>query len=153
VSTHNHTSAQLAEFADVITALAHQLDTRNPDLRDVVPLTGTEIAVIREIHRTPRSTPSQIAEVTGLRRSNVSTAIRALEAGGLVVRDQLAGNARSVALVPTALASESVERINAYWAGLLREVPDDLLSRAIAATSALSDISTALTRRTGTPPV
>lgn len=141
------TNAQLAELADVVTALAHQLDTRNPDLRDVVPLTGTEIAVIRQIHRAPRSTPSQIAEATGLRRSNVSTAIRALEAGGLVVRDQLAGNARSVALVPTALASESVSRINAYWAALLRDVPAELLTEAVAAASALAGISEAITAR------
>lgn len=95
------------------------------------PLTGTEIAVIRQIHRAPRATPSQIAEATGLRRSNVSTAIRALEAGGLVVRDQHAGNARSVALVPTALASESVARINAYWAALLQDVPGELLAEGI----------------------
>jgi DNA-binding MarR family transcriptional regulator len=139
------TDAQLAELADVVTALAHQLDTRSPELRDVVPLTGTEIAVIRQIHRAPRSTPSQIAEATGLRRSNVSTAIRALEAGGLVVRDQLAGNARSVALVPTARAADSVARINAYWAALLRDVPSDALAAAVAAAPALARISDAIT--------
>nr|WP_255670344.1 MarR family transcriptional regulator [Aeromicrobium wangtongii] len=116
-------------------------------MRDVVPLTGTEIAVIRQIHRAPRSTPSQIAESTGLRRSNVSTAIRALEAGGLVVREQLAGNARSVALVPTARAAESVARINAYWAALLHDVPADLLRAGVEAAPALAGISRAIVRR------
>lgn len=144
-------SAQLAELADVVTELAHQLDTRSPELRDVVPLTGTEIAVIRQVHREPRSTPSQIAEATGLRRSNVSTAIRALEAGGLVVRDQLEGNARSVALVPTAQAAASVARINAYWTSLLREVPDDVLAEAVAATPVLAAIAEAIRRRSEGP--
>jgi hypothetical protein len=45
------TPEQLAAMADVILDLAHKLDIRNPKLRDVVPLTGTEMAVIREVHR------------------------------------------------------------------------------------------------------
>ena len=140
------TSAQLAELADVVLDLAHTLDIKNPELRGVVPLTGTEIAVIRQIHRTPRATPSQIADATGLRRSNVSTAIRTLEAGGLVVREHPVGNARSVSLVPTDLASQSVARINAYWAGVLREAPEDLLADGVAATSTLARIAEAITR-------
>ena len=140
------TSAQLAALADVVLDLAHKLDIKNPELRGVVPLTGTEIAVIRQIHRTPRATPSQIADATGLRRSNVSTAIRTLEAGGLVVREHPVGNARSVSLVPTDLASQSVARINAYWAGVLREAPEDLLADGVAATSTLARIAEAITR-------
>ncbi|MRK02512.1 hypothetical protein GEV27_13385 [Aeromicrobium sp. S22] len=77
----------------------------------------------------------------------MSTAIRALEAGGLVVRDQLEGNARSVALVPTAQASTSVARINAYWTTLLREVPDDVLAEAVNATPVLAAIAEAIRRR------
>jgi hypothetical protein len=55
------TPEQLAAMADVILDLAHKLDIRNPKLRDVVPLTGTEMAVIREVHRNPHMTPSQLA--------------------------------------------------------------------------------------------
>lgn len=142
------TSAQLADLADAVLELAHQLDLRNPDLRDVVPLTGTEMAVIRQVHRAPRSTPSEIAEATGLRRSNVSTAVRALEVGGLVVREHIAGNARSVALVPTPLANDSVARINAYWATLLGDVSEELLADGIAAAPALARIAAAIARRT-----
>jgi DNA-binding MarR family transcriptional regulator len=134
-------SAQLVALADVVLDLAHQLDTRHADLRDVVPLTGTEVAVIREIHRRPRSTPSQIAEATGLQRSNVSTAIRSLVAGGLVLREQVAGNARSVALVPTELAEQSVARIHAYWTALLEQVPADVLAEGVAATPVLARIA------------
>lgn len=143
--------AALAELADVIHDLAHQLDIRHADLRDVVPLTGTEIAVIRQIHRQPGSTPSQIAEATSLHRSNVSTAVRTLEAGGLVVREQQQGNARSVTLVPTAKAAESVDRINGFWATRLESAPRDALDAATAAVEALGQIAASLGRpdRTG----
>lgn len=136
---------QLAELADVILDLAHKLDIRNPQLRDVVPLTGTEIAVIREVHRNPHSTPTQIAEATGLQRSNVSTAVRTLEAGGLVTRAQMPDNARSIALAPTTLAAESVERINQYWSEKLATAPTEALAQAVATLRALGQISTALT--------
>jgi DNA-binding MarR family transcriptional regulator len=146
VASLSPTNRQLVELADVVLDLAHRLDTRNPELRDVVPLTGTEVAVIREIHRHPRSTPSQIATATGLHRSNVSAAVRSLVAGGLVVREQVAGNARSVALVPTDRAAQSVARIHAFWTALLRQVPEELLTGAVAATSALTRLTSDLPR-------
>jgi len=136
--------ARLARLADVVHDLAHHLDIRQPELRDVVPLTGTEVAVIREIHRRPASTPSQIAEATGLQRSNVSTAVRTLEAGGLVVREQQPGNARSVSLVPTEKAAESVERINSFWAARLGVAEAADLETALGALDALSRIAATL---------
>jgi DNA-binding MarR family transcriptional regulator len=146
--THQQsTDVQLATFADVILELAHQLDLRKPELRDVVPLTGTEMAVIRQIHRTPHSTPSQVADATGLRRSNVSIAVRTLEARGLVVRTEVPGNAKSVLLVPTKLAIESINSIHAYWASLLRDAPPGLLTEAIDATEALQRLAAAVARR------
>jgi len=138
--------ARLAALADVIHDLAHQLDIRNPQLRDVVPLTGTEIAVMREIHRQPGSTPSQIAAAAGLQRSNVSTAERILEAGGLVVREQAEGNARSVRLVPTEKAAESVGRIHDFWAARLEVAPAEALEIADSALDALVRIADALGR-------
>lgn len=140
------TAAQLVALADVVLDLAHRLDIRHADLRDVVPLTGTEVAVIREIHRRPRATPSQIAEATGLQRSNVSTAVRSLVAGGLVVREQVPGNARSVALVPTERAEQSIATIYAYWTTLLEQVPDDVLTDGVAATPALARIAGSIAR-------
>lgn len=137
---------QLAAFADVVLDLAHQLDITHPDLRGVVPLTGTEIAVIREVHRTPRSTPSQIAEVTGLQRSNVSTTIRTLEAKGLVVREQSTENARSIALVPTALAAESIARIHAWWEAKLGVADPEALADALQGLDALSRLASSFRR-------
>jgi DNA-binding MarR family transcriptional regulator len=138
------TSEQLAALADVILDLAHKLDIRNPALRDVVPLTGTEVAVIREVHRHPDVTPSQLAAATGLHRSNISTAVRTLETGGLVVREQVPGDARSITLAPTARAAESVARINAYWVDRLAETPPEALAEAVAALDSLKRIAASL---------
>lgn len=143
-SSTQPTTEQLAALADVILDLAHKLDIRNPKLRDVVPLTGTEIAVIREVHRNPHVTPSQLAEATGLQRSNISTAVRTLEAGGLVVREIVPGNARSVTLVATERAAESVARINAYWAERLAQVPAEPLADAVAALDSLQQVAASL---------
>jgi DNA-binding MarR family transcriptional regulator len=122
----------------------HKLDIRNPELRDVVPLTGTEVSVIREVHRNPHVTPSQIAGATGLHRSNISTAVRTLEAGGLVVREQVPDDARSITLAPTARACESIARINAYWVDRLSETPAESLAEAVAALDSLRRIAASL---------
>lgn len=140
-------SEQVAEFADLVLDLAHKLDIKNPDLRGVVPLTGTEISVIREVHRTPRATPSQIAEAAGLQRSNVSTAVRTLEAKGLVVREQSPSNARSVVLVPTERASEDVARIHAWWDERLAGVDQDALRAVLAGLDALGVVAAGLRAR------
>jgi DNA-binding MarR family transcriptional regulator len=138
------TSEQLASLADIILDLAHKLDIRNPKLRDVVPLTGTEVAVIREIHRSPNLTPSQLAEATGLHRSNISTAVRTLETGGLVMREQVPGDARSITLAPTPRAAESVARINAYWVDRLAGTPAESLAEAVTALNSLKRIAASL---------
>jgi DNA-binding MarR family transcriptional regulator len=138
------TSEQLAALADIILDLAHQLDIRNPKLRDVVPLTGTEIAVIREVHRNPHLTPSQLAATTGLHRSNISTALRTLETGGLVVRALVPDDARSITLAPTARAAVSIARINAYWVDRLAQTPTESLAGAVAALTSLKRIAASL---------
>jgi DNA-binding MarR family transcriptional regulator len=137
-------SEQLAALADVILDLAYKLDIRNPKLRDVVPLTGTEMAVIREVHRNPHMTPSQLAVATGLHRSNISTAVRTLETGGLVVREQVPNDARSITLAPTARAAASIARINDYWVDRLAQTSAESLAEAVAALNALRRIAASL---------
>lgn len=136
--------ADLTALADTVLKLASKVDLRAPALRDVIPLTGTEIAVIREIHLLQRPSPSQIAEATGLQRSNVSTALRSLEARGLVVREHRGGNARSVELVPTPLAAEFLDQIHDYWVRRLRTVPVDVLAEAVGALTALDRLAAEL---------
>jgi hypothetical protein len=44
-----------------------------------MPLTGTEIVVVREVMRSTRDQPAERAAAAGLKRSNVCTAIRSRE--------------------------------------------------------------------------
>lgn len=134
----------LARLADAVLELARKLDIRHPELHGLPPLTGTEVAVIRDVHARPHATPSQIADATGLQRSNVSTALRALEARGLVRREIAVGNARSVEVVPTELAVDSIRRIKAYWSLRLRQADAVDLAAAIAALETLTRIADAI---------
>jgi len=136
----------LADFADSVLSLARKLALRGRDREEVVPLTGTEIEVIREVHRAPRTTPTQIAAVTGLRRSNVSVAIRVLESRGLLTRETPPGDGRSVELVPTDFAAENVVRIRALWVARLREAPESLLAECASAVDAIVKLDEHLTR-------
>jgi len=141
----------LADLADVVVELARHLDVRSPELRDIVPLTGTEVAVIREVHRATRPTPSRIAAATGLARSNVSTALRTLEARGLVVREHADGDRRTVRLVATPLADEHLARIHEFWGRRLGGVPDGVRDAALDALPALAALAEALVAPRATP--
>jgi|GEM_PF-6369816 len=134
----------LTELADVVVELARHLDVRSPELRGIVPLTGTEVAVIRQVHRSPRTTPSRIAEATGLARSNVSAALRTLEARELVLREHPAGDGRSVEIVATELADDHVARIYEFWTRRLEQAPQDVRDAALDAMPALAALATAL---------
>ncbi|MDL9937709.1 MarR family transcriptional regulator [Gordonia sp. ABSL1-1] len=134
----------LADFADTVLELAAKLDPRSPDAREILPLTGTEVAVIRQVHRRPRITPSRLAEDTGLKRSNISTAVRALEGRGMVVREHPNGDGRSVELVATELAEANLDRLHDYWAQRLRQADPALLAEAVAAAEVLRRLAGAI---------
>lgn len=144
MQTDGSRPADLADLADAVLELARHLDPHGPRVRDVVPLTGTEVAVIRQIVRTPRITPSQVATLTGQRRSNVSTAVKSLETRGFVVREHLAGDGRSVALVATELATDNIARLREFWLERLHQAPDELLERARDAAGTLAELADAL---------
>ena len=131
----------LADLADAIFEIARRLAPRGQELRDIVALTGTEITVIREIHRSALISPTQIALATGLKRSNVSTAIRSLEGRELLERRRPAGDGRAVELVATARAAENLDRARLIWADRLRGVPPELLARCLDAAPALTALS------------
>ncbi|WP_419702888.1 MarR family transcriptional regulator [Promicromonospora sp. NFX87] len=136
----------LIALADVVIELCRHLDLRSAGLRGIVPMTGTDVAVIRAIHQTPRTSPSRIAEATGLARSNVSTALRALEGRGLVVRDHPTGDGRTVEIVATPLAEEHLAQIHEFWAGRLKQAPPAIRTAALDALPALTDLLAALAR-------
>lgn len=133
---HPVTDDLLAELADVVLRISREVDPNGAQVLDVVPLTGTEALVMRWIDRNPGSTPSSVAEATALKRSNLSVALGSLVTKGMVERRPDPEDARTVRLFSTALAEESIARLHAHWAGLLRSaLADD--DRGVAAAFAL----------------
>ena len=131
---------------DMARDLGRKLGLRGVEARDIPPLTGTEAEVIREVVRNPRTTPTRVAEVTGIRRSNVSTAIRVLESRGFLLREHPEGDARAIELVPTDFAEENLGKIREYWATRLKTAPAEVLEDCVKALDALQRLDEHLGR-------
>jgi DNA-binding MarR family transcriptional regulator len=103
----------LADLADLILNVGRLVRARTPDGPGTVPLTETERQVMRVVDLYPGSAPSDIARRTRLQRTNVSTALRALEAKGLVSRAAAAG--RGIAVNPTPRAAANLRVLRTAW--------------------------------------
>ncbi|WP_194290036.1 MarR family winged helix-turn-helix transcriptional regulator [Nocardia macrotermitis] len=141
---------QLADVMDAINNVARKLALRGQDIREIreaVPLTGTEVEVLREVLRSPGATPTQIAAATGLRRSNVSAAVRVLESRDFITKEQSAEDARYVRLTATEFAIESTQSVRALWVRRLRAaVPEELLEQTVTFRETLMALDQALRR-------
>jgi DNA-binding MarR family transcriptional regulator len=137
------TSSRLAliDLADAVLALARQLELRGHAARDLAALTNTEITVIREVHRAPGATATQIAAITGLQRSYVSASASGLEGRGLLTRGATGDGGRGVGLHPTAQADADLRRVQQHWVDLLSPSADAILAAGTAATEALERIA------------
>jgi DNA-binding MarR family transcriptional regulator len=129
----------LAQLADAVLRVARELDPTARRSEDVVPLTGTEVLVMRWVDTNPGTTPSETADATALRRSNLSVALGALVAKGMVERRTHPGDARLAQLYPTALAAESIGVLKGRWAETLRTAlraaPSDVDETAVVASA------------------
>lgn len=112
----------LADLAGATLDLARELQLRHSEDGDVVEMTPTERTVMRLLDETPGLPPSRIGEILGIKRSNVSAALRELQRKGLVTREADPADARSVRVAPTPLAARNLERLREIWARALREV-------------------------------
>jgi DNA-binding MarR family transcriptional regulator len=117
-------NSELADLAEAILGVGRELRLRidagaaGPATSDtaVVQLTASEAHVMRHIDHHPGVTPSDVARATGLQRSNLSTALRALEHRGFVERRTDPHDARGVNLFPTDRAADNLERLRRRWA-------------------------------------
>lgn len=139
--TDEPSDADVASLGEAILSIAHWLRPRGGEWRDVVELTGTEVAVIRETIRSPGCTPSHVAAVTGLRRSNVSTAIRVLESRGMLRRQRTSSDARTVELWATDVALQNIDHMRQLWVERLRGLPADALIGGVGALEAIERIA------------
>ncbi|WP_410590571.1 MarR family winged helix-turn-helix transcriptional regulator [Amycolatopsis sp. lyj-23] len=112
-----------ADLADLVLNVARLIRLRTPAEPDVVPLTATERQVMRSVDLDPGCAPSRIAERTGLQRTNVSTALRGLEAKGMLTRT---GHGRTVTVHPTELARTNLTVLRGAWSELLGGLLGDI---------------------------
>ncbi|GAA3246190.1 MarR family winged helix-turn-helix transcriptional regulator [Dactylosporangium siamense] len=116
--THD-TDADLADLAHLILNVGRLVRARTPEGPGVVPMTDTERHVMRVVDLFPGAAPSEIARRTQLQRTNVSTALRALEDKGMISRRATAG--RGVAVHPTDRAAANLRTLRAAWSRELAE--------------------------------
>lgn|SRR6478735_6114660 len=116
---------QLADLADVVMAVSRAIKLRTAADPSVLDLSTTEVTVLRYIDHHPGVSPSAVASGTGLQRSNLSRALRDLEAKHLVRRAADPSDNRQSLLRSTESAAENLRHIRAIWSGLLRDALAD----------------------------
>ncbi|WP_197379209.1 MarR family winged helix-turn-helix transcriptional regulator [Mycolicibacterium mengxianglii] len=110
---------KLAELAQLILSAAREIRARGYEDPDAVSLNPSEANVMRYIDAHPGATPSAVAEATGLRRSNLSAALRVLESRGFVERRIDPDDGRGINLFPTARAARNLLVVQREWANTL----------------------------------
>ena len=115
---------QLADLADVVTAVSRVIKLRTATDPSVLDLSVTEVTVLRYIDHHPGVSPSVVAAGTGLQRSNLSRALRDLEAKKLVRRAADTTDNRQSLLHSTELAADNLAHIRAIWSEMFREALD-----------------------------
>lgn len=135
----------LADLAGAVVALAREIEFQH-EHADYIPLTQTERLVLATLDRRGETAPSALAEQLGLKRSNVSIALRGLEAKALVARRRSSPDGRGVLVRPTPLAAQNLERLRARWAEVLAAVAPQALDTAQVAAS-LQEMTRALVER------
>ncbi len=142
-SDDRHTDARLADLADLVLAIARAITTDVGLDPEHVDLTATEINVMRYVDRHPGVSPTSVAAATGLQRSNLSRALRDLEAKGMVERTPDASDGRQMRLEPTARAAANLERLRTNWSRILESVDVDR-SNLDAALALLAELDAGL---------
>ncbi len=117
----DRSAEDFADLADLILTIARDIRAHGYGDPAIVQLSSTEVNVMRYVDRHPGVAPSVVAEGTGLQRSNLSKALRALEAKGLVQRGIDESDNRQAVLWPTARAAENLVRLRRSWTTLLAE--------------------------------
>ena len=116
-------ASRLFDLADLVFAVGRQIGPAHDHSTDWC--TPVESAVMRFIDRNPGATTKAASEATLLASSNVSRALRGLEAKGLVRRETDVQDARSVHLYPTERAGENRLRLREAWSRTLEGIVDD----------------------------
>ncbi len=113
------TDARYADLAEIVLVVAREIRLREFAAGPEIALTPSHASVMRYIDAHPGSFSSDVADATGLTRSNLSTSVRRLEAAGFIERRVDIVDARGVRLYPTRTAAFARRKIRKQWSDLL----------------------------------
>ncbi|MFW0793708.1 MarR family transcriptional regulator [Gordonia sp. CPCC 205515] len=114
-------SMPLGTLADLIVRIARSVE---PHRFGLAPLTDTEAAVLHWIDANEGTSPSATATATNLQKSNVSVALKSLEAHGLITRGRDDQDARLVRLSTTPQARRNIDHLYQEWTRCLGDALD-----------------------------
>lgn len=122
-----------AELADLVLTISREIQFHGYASPEAISLSIPEGTVMRYLHRHPGVPPSQIAEATGLQRTNVSSTLRSLEARGLIERQDCPEDRRGSRIFPSSLGASNYALVREEWAALLAAAAgqDDSLEAAL----------------------
>lgn len=109
------TDDPFADLAEVVLRVARELTYREHRESRGISLTPANGNIMRHIDRHPGATPSEVADATGVFRSNLSTALRELERIGFVERRSDPTDGRGVRLFSTEAAAQNLALIQEGW--------------------------------------
>lgn len=110
-----------ADLANAVLRAAREIALRGYRNPEAIALTPSNINVIRYIEQHPGASPSEVAEGSGLRRSNLSTALRELEKLGFVKRSLDPRDGRAIRLHATPRVAQNLARVRAEWSQCIDE--------------------------------
>lgn len=145
-AARSETTDEQRRLATVLRDLAWTIHRLVPEVADLDPLPNTELAVAKQVLAAPGITVTEIAHRLGMQQSNVSTAVRALVARGLVDRERAPEDRRIIRLSPTEKSRGARESIDDRWSGTVHTAmaaltPDQVkaIENAEAALEALDE--------------
>jgi len=105
-----------ADLADLVLVLAREIQFRGYRDPGAVPLTQSEGMVMRYLQDHPGTAPSQIADATGLQRTNISAVLRGLERKGLTERRSTPDDLRRATIHATEQGKRNYALVRQEWA-------------------------------------
>lgn len=111
-------------LADLVLIIAREIQFRGYTDERATPLTPSQGMVMRYLHANNVAAPTQIADATGLQRTNVSTVLRELERKGLVERRAWSGDARGIRVHLTKRGSLNYATARREWGAAVSAAAD-----------------------------
>lgn len=136
---------QWAELADLILVIAREIQFRGYTDPRAQRLTQSEGMVMRYLQDDSDAAPSRIAAAIGLRRTNMSAVLRALEKKGLIERHTRPDDARGVRVHSTNRGKTNYSVVRGEWGTAVATAAARDTSNLDAALTLLATIKTGLT--------